>query len=1104
MTMGSARLARLAAALSFAGMLCLGHAALQPAPPGSAQSPPAPDKFLHAIGGWADAGGVFERPNAVAAAADGRVFVADTANYRVQVFGPTGEHLDVWGGLGNGDGQFNLPQGLAVGSDGDVFVADTANHRVQRLAADGSFLAAWGRRGAGPGEFSGPYAIAVRPAGPGGPETVYVSDSFNHRVQYFTVGGAWLGAWGGFGSADGAFSGPDGVAVAGDGTVYVADAGNARVQRFTGDGRFVAVWDGADGGGEPFAQPSGIAVAPDGTVFVSDLKRRRVSRHTAEGTFIGAWGTGGASEGQFDAPAGLSIGPAGDVYVADGGNHRVHRFTAGGTLLYPIGGGVASRRLGRLGSVAVAADHTLYVVDHGNHQIVRIAPDGRITARWGGFGTAPRMFRNPAAIALAADGSLVVADTDNGRLQKIDAASGAFIAELRAGGGRPSDPPVAPTDVAVAPDGTLWVLARDADLTVRHLGADGSLLAAWGPQGFTDREIDRPAGLVLHGDGSLYLVDQRNKLKRFDATGAPLGNWFCECGGPYGLRAGPDGTLFLLDASNRWVLRFDPAQGMRKIAQVGGYGMEQRHLLAPRGIAVAPDGTLFVVEWSDSTPVVHRVKRFRDWPMNFLGQWQEPAAQAIGKLRGPKGVAVGNGTVYVSDTGNGRVLRFTPDGQLVGQWRWNFGNDERPFDRPEGIDVGPDGRVFLAHTGQGLIHWFAPDGTEIDGTPWDALTAPADVAATRSAGFFLVDADREVVVWWREAPFVRLRLGDALTRRPRAGPIGDPPAPQAPLQSSDGLLDARALALDPDGESVLVADTGHHRVVEVAPGGAVRQTWGRRGPEPGSFIAPAGIDVGADGTVYVGDTGNDRLQRFDAGGRLLGAWGERGSLEGQLDEPRGVAVDAGGRVYVADGGNHRVVVFGPAYPDAWRVELFANPFLAEQPLVVTRTAGIDFAWGAAAPGAGLPADSYSARAARHADLPAGGYRFSVNAGGGARLWIDGHLVLDRWSATGVAEDALVELEGGDHALRLDYVKRESDGKLRLSWEPAVVPSRTPTPLASETATGRAPGTATPTPTVRVTPSELPPVTPPFTETATPRVPPTARPNVVYLPSTSRD
>ncbi len=66
--------------------------------------------------------------------AAGRVYLADSANKRIQVFTPTGEYLLKWGRLGKGPGEFDNPVGVALDSRGNVYVADLNNNRIQKFS----------------------------------------------------------------------------------------------------------------------------------------------------------------------------------------------------------------------------------------------------------------------------------------------------------------------------------------------------------------------------------------------------------------------------------------------------------------------------------------------------------------------------------------------------------------------------------------------------------------------------------------------------------------------------------------------------------------------------------------------------------------------------------------------------------------------------------------------------------------------------------------------------------------------------------------------------------------------------------------------------------
>ncbi|MHB8875079.1 MAG: 6-bladed beta-propeller [Myxococcaceae bacterium] len=108
-----------------------------------------------------------ERPTGIAIdAARGLVYVVDTATksrkFRVLVYDLQGKHLrDLGKGAGGGDEGFNFPTYLAVSAEGLVYVADTMNFRVQVFNSEGKFIRKYGTMGDGPGTFARLKGVAV-------------------------------------------------------------------------------------------------------------------------------------------------------------------------------------------------------------------------------------------------------------------------------------------------------------------------------------------------------------------------------------------------------------------------------------------------------------------------------------------------------------------------------------------------------------------------------------------------------------------------------------------------------------------------------------------------------------------------------------------------------------------------------------------------------------------------------------------------------------------------------------------------------------------------------------------------------------------------------
>ena len=85
-----------------------------------------------------------------------------------------------WGTEGTDDGQFQDTIGVAVASDGSVYVTDTYNYRIQKFTSEGVFVSKWGTEGIGDGQFRSLAGVAVASDG-----SVYVADWGNDRIQVF-------------------------------------------------------------------------------------------------------------------------------------------------------------------------------------------------------------------------------------------------------------------------------------------------------------------------------------------------------------------------------------------------------------------------------------------------------------------------------------------------------------------------------------------------------------------------------------------------------------------------------------------------------------------------------------------------------------------------------------------------------------------------------------------------------------------------------------------------------------------------------------------------------------------------------------------------------
>jgi len=128
-----------------------------------------------------------------------------------------------------------------------------------------------------------------------------------------------------------------------------------------------------------------------------------------------------------------------------------------------------------------------------------------------------------------------------------------------------------------------------------------------------------------------------------------------------------------------------------------------------------------------------------------------------------------------------------------------------------------------------------------------------------------------------------------------------------------------------------------------------------------------------------------------------------------------------------------------SYPD-WKGEYFSNRKLNGSPAVVRNDKKIDFNWGNGAPAAGLPADNFSVRWTRKLHFTAGTYRFTVKVDDGARLWVDGQLIVDQWHDGIGTYTGDLYLAEGQHTVRMEMYERTGGAQAHLSWGPPTSPA----------------------------------------------------------------
>ncbi len=273
----------------------------------------------------------------------------------------------------------------------------------------GQFLLNWGSYGTDDGQFKHPRGIAIDTSG-----NIYVTDPVNNRIQKFTSNGIFITKWVSSGYDDDRFKDSTRIAIDSSGNIYVTEYNKHRVQKFTSDGVFVTNWGSEGSGDGQFFIPSGIAVDSNDNIYVVDANHR-VQKFTSDGIFITKWGSYGTDDGQLGSPVDIAIDVNDNVYVLETSNSRVQKFTKDGTFIAKWGQDSILAN-----SLAVDPNNgNIYVVDGYKNRIQKFTNDGTFLTEWGSKGFGYGEFDYPNDIVVDASGNIYVLDRRNQRIQKF-------------------------------------------------------------------------------------------------------------------------------------------------------------------------------------------------------------------------------------------------------------------------------------------------------------------------------------------------------------------------------------------------------------------------------------------------------------------------------------------------------------------------------------------------------------------------------------------------------------------------------------------------------------------------------------------------------------
>ncbi|MGI8785519.1 MAG: IPT/TIG domain-containing protein [Acidobacteriota bacterium] len=546
--------------------------------------------------------------------------------------------------------------------------------------------------------------------------------------------------------------------------------------------------EGAAATAGSLSSPRAVTLDSAGNLYIADTDRHRIRRVDAlTGIMTTVAGTGVQSLEDFEGPAtqaelsypqGIAIDAQGNLLIADTGSNRIRRVDAKTGIISTVAGrhssmfgsgfdgdgrAATSALLNGPKGITVDAQGNLYIADTGNNRIRRVDSSGFITTIAGngqggysgdGVPATATALNLPKRVTLDSSGNIYIADTDNHRVRKINAAN-QTISTIAGNGqeGLAGDNILAtnsslrfPHELAFDSAGNIFI-AESGHHRIRKIDTSGVIttLAGTGERGSSGdggpasaATFEFPQGIVLDAAGQIFFIadTDNHRIRRIDSGGiigsfaggasqnAFLGDdgpaWRAALSKPYAIAVDSANRLFIADSENSRVRRVDPASGL--ITTVAG------------------------------------TERYA----SYNGD-NKPAIQA--SLKSPKGVTIDpSGNIYIADTGNHRVRKVDAFGTITtiaGNGDKGFSPDnvlatQAMVDQPWGVAVDAGGNLYIAEfgthrirrvdRGSGFITTIAGNGQggySGDGVPATAtsLFSPSAVAVDRSGNVFIADSD---------------------------------------------------------------------------------------------------------------------------------------------------------------------------------------------------------------------------------------------------------------------------------------------------------------------------------------------------------------------------
>ncbi|GEM_PF-6748174 len=624
------------------------------------------------------------------------------------------------------------------------------------------------------------------------------------------------------------------VITAPDGTIYACDSAqhaiyqiaNGSVNVIAGQGSAGFSGDGASAASAMLRSPQGLLLDGSGNLYFCDSGNHRIRKIATDGTISTVAGSGtqgvagdgsAALSAQLNNPGALAWDNLGQLLISDRGNDRVRRIASNGTISTVAGlgphsfsgwdGNAATNSYVRYPASLFVDGSTVYVWESGANRY-RYFPLGGIINTFAGPSNLAQgyngddrlavgaLFSNASAMVKDSNGALVFGDVGNHRIRQV--LSG--IVTTRFG-----------TGVAgFTPDGQSAVGNPLYSPFALHKDASGNYVFTEKGYGLI-RRINAATNVLttLAGNGFTTFAGEN-----VSAQSARFNN-------PRGVAVDSAGNVYVADSLNHRVRKIATTGIVTTVAGTGTAGYSGDGGLAtgaklnePGSLCLGSDGALYIADSGNN-----RIRRVAGGTITTVagtgtaGYSGDGGQATSSELNYPLAVAERGGSLYISDSNNGRVRKVAPSGTIS--------TSVNTEGYPMGLAVDADGNLYVAEGGlSSVIKVLASDGTVSTIAGNGEWAASGDGGAATDAAF----QGPSAVALGAGGVIYVLDYGNAAIRRISAtgiittvvGQLGSVGYLDSSTPTSALFSEPYGLAIGPQGE-LYVADTANHRIRKAVP-----------------------------------------------------------------------------------------------------------------------------------------------------------------------------------------------------------------------------------------------------------------------------------------------